>query len=93
MGLFGKKKSVNPETEKLNELLSLSLLHQEITADDETLKLIETVKFQAFEYTRQLKEASVYSKGAVKKFIADEHYWVSKENIIKLVEIGLSKVA
>ena len=92
MGLFGKKREVNPESEKLNELLKLSLLQQDITADEETLKLIETVKFQVDEYTRQLKEAVVYSKGAVKKFIQDEHPWVNKENNAKLIEIGLSKL-
>lgn len=92
MGLFSKKREANPETEKLNELLKLSLIQQEITADEETLKLIETVAFQVNEYSRQLKEASVYSKGAVKKFIQEEHPWVNKDNTAKLIDVGLSKV-
>jgi len=95
MGLFSKNKEVG-DVEKLNELLSIALEMNHSTGTWSALpesaplyteKVIGARKL-VFEYIRQLKEAKVYSNGAVKKFSKEEFSWVSKENVKKFIELG-----
>ncbi len=98
MGLFGKKKNVEtPETMEWNRLLSIALEFDQSTgtwhvlpdgisveAEDNVI----TARKMLFEYIRQLKEANVYSNGAVHKFAKDQYSWVSKDNVAKCIELG-----
>ena len=101
MGLFGKKKVVDEKSSRLNQVLIMSLEIEENKIDltelpeninEDIKKVINDLKFYVFEYIKQLKEAVVFSKGAVKKFILNDYSWVSKENIDKLIEIGLNRL-
>ncbi len=101
MGLFGKKKVVDEKSSRLNQVLIMSLEIEENkidltelpeTINEDIKKEINDLKFYVFEYIKQLKEAFVFSKGAVKKFILNDYSWVSKENIDKLIEIGLNRL-
>lgn len=96
MGLFGKKEQ-DPQLIKLNQYLRLALsiddttmtwteLPDELT--DEIKDQIIAVRKLSLEYIRQLKEAKVYSNNAVSKFIKEEYSWVSKENIMLIIQLG-----
>lgn len=100
MGIFGKKRN-NDESLKLNEILSLSLDIEEKksslndlpdSVNVETKQLVHNIKFYAFEYVKQLKEAFVFSKGSVKKFILNDYSWVNKQNVERLIQIGLDRI-
>ena len=102
MRLFGnKKKVVDEKSSMLNDVLSLSLKIEENKTgleelpdniDKDTKELIHNLKFYVFEYIKQLKEAFVFSKGAVKKFTLDDYSWVNKSNMDKLIEIGINRL-
>jgi hypothetical protein len=98
MGLFSKKhKNDNGQSKELNELLNQVLEIDQSTktwyvlpdqVPTETQNLVVEVRKKATEYIRQLKEASVYSNGAVSKFVKELYPWVNKENIAKLINLG-----
>lgn len=96
MGLFSKKNN-NGENKELNELLDQVLnidqstgtwyvLHEHVLL--ETQNLVIEVRKRVFEYIKQLKEASVYSNGAVSKFAKEVYPWINKGNILKMIQLG-----
>lgn len=98
MGFFSKKNKIDDEQNKeLNELLDQVLDLDQSTGTwyvlpehvpTETQNLVIEVRKKVFEYIRQLKEASVYSIGAVRKFAKELYPWINKENISKMIQLG-----
>lgn len=99
MGLFSKKNKMdnNEENKELNELLDQVLdidqstgtwfvLPDQVLA--ETQNIVIEVRKKVFEYIRQLKEAEVYSNGAVSKFAKELYPWINKQNIAKMLKLG-----
>jgi hypothetical protein len=97
MGLFGKNKARDNEAPFLNQLFSVAIEFNQSTGnwtelptdvpDDLKTNIINTRKI-VFEYIRQLREAHVYSNGAVKKFIKEDYPWMNKETIQKVIKLG-----
>lgn len=98
MGLFNKTKVVNKKSIELNRVLSKALdinkstgimigLPENLISEDK--EMLELVIFQVFELIKQLKEAKVFSKKEVHKFINENHKWVAKTSIEKLIGLGL----
>jgi uncharacterized protein Yka (UPF0111/DUF47 family) len=99
MGLFSKKNKmdVKGDYKELNELLDQVLNIDQSTGTwyvlpeqilIETKNLVIEVRKKVFEYIRQLKEAEVYSNGAVSKFVKEVYPWINKQNITKMIKLG-----
>lgn len=98
MIIFKRSKVVDDKTSKLNNLLLKALdinhsngkiigLPNDITLEDK--EKLDLVIYQAFELIRQLKEARVFSKKRVHEFVNENHKWVDKKSIEKLISLGL----
>ncbi|KFZ27273.1 MAG: hypothetical protein KQ78_00484 [Candidatus Izimaplasma bacterium HR2] len=98
MGIFKKKTQVDEKTERLNKLLLESLEIDKVSGkikkvpDDiepEIALEIKKVILQAHEYVKLTKEAKVFSKKSVYKFLHDEFPWVNKVAADKLIGLGM----
>ncbi len=99
MGLFSKKSKMDSkgDNKELNELLDQVLDIDQSTGTwyvlpeqvrIETQNLVIEVRKKVFEYIRQLKEAEVYSNGAVSKFAKELYPWINNQNITKMIKLG-----
>lgn len=96
MGLFSKKPADKDAALK-NDLFKIAITFNQSTGtweelpanvDDELRTQTINTRKLIFEYIRQLKEATVYSNGAVKSFAKEQYPWMNKENVLLCIELG-----